>query len=555
LGHKLRIPITINHTKVAENIANFQLYIDLSLLGDEFWKYVKDGGGDIRIFSGDSECPREIVSCDVSTKTGEVHALIPWAISSIDIVIHIQYGDPFLEDYSPTDIYGSNAVWADTPLVYHLDEKSGTSIKNSGHKAVGGIIEVLGLLYYPLNGDASDKSLAGYNGTLVNSPQSVEGRLGDINGAYRFNGQVNGPRITSLRTVTTIKTISIWYKTSDISASDMCILGESNWNNSFYWKKNGSGDFDLRIPISGVNHLFAGINPLADGEWHQDLFAYSLTNSKLYWYRDGYLVMTKTSSGSNTNTPGTLVIGGNATYPTFNGDIDEFYIGNGYAYAGNIRRMHEYNYLYDLNTVYRNGKVGNGSMEFWGLGTTGQNNRISGGNNSVLIKNQEPFAIVLWNNPTVYGNPALSFNYNRIGWYGGNYKGPYIGISGYNISIAAGQGTTTGSNSNYNYTVNNALTPGLWHRIVYLYDGDWLKLYVNGIKIHEYQIGILIDNGAGHQNFRVNSSPWDTTAGGNAYYDEVRVYNRALSEAEIIADLNNESSPSTFYSIGQPEHV
>lgn len=108
--------------------------------GDDFWDFVQNGGGDIRITTDDgiTECPREIV-CDTTTKTGEVHALIPSVSASVDTIIYVYYGNPSASDYDPTDTYGSQAVWSDYNVVFHFENNTDDSSGKSTDITINGI--------------------------------------------------------------------------------------------------------------------------------------------------------------------------------------------------------------------------------------------------------------------------------------------------------------------------------------------------------------------------------------------------------------------------------
>jgi hypothetical protein len=80
----------------------------------------------------------------------------------------------------------------------------------------------------------------------------------------------------------------------------------------------------------------------------------------------------------------------------------------------------------------------------------------------------------------------------------------------------------------------SALAANTWTHLAATYDGWRLRLYVNGVLVR-----ILVATGS----FQVNANPlW---IGGNAFYgeyftgklDELRIYNRALTQAEIQQDL------------------
>jgi hypothetical protein len=84
------------------------------------------------------------------------------------------------------------------------------------------------------------------------------------------------------------------------------------------------------------------------------------------------------------------------------------------------------------------------------------------------------------------------------------------------------------------------LTANVWAHLAATYDGAMLRLYVNGVQVaSRAQTGLIT----------TTTGPLRT--GGNAIWgeyfqgrlDEVRVYNRALSQAEIQADMNLAITP------------
>ncbi|HEX2937082.1 MAG TPA: LamG domain-containing protein [Bacteroidales bacterium] len=82
--------------------------------------------------------------------------------------------------------------------------------------------------------------------------------------------------------------------------------------------------------------------------------------------------------------------------------------------------------------------------------------------------------------------------------------------------------------------------PGNWYFVVGTYNGNLLKIFVNGVEISSYSvIGQIDDFGQnlwiGHGNNNGNSNLGYTPAG----IDEVRIYNRALTQEEIVALYND----------------
>jgi hypothetical protein len=128
--------VTIDHTKVAGDLTDYIVNVDLSHMPPDFWDTVANGGGDIRVYKSDgtTELAREVVSCDTSTETGELYVKYSGTFSSsVDTVIQI-HADGVSADYAATATYGRNAVWSDYLLVAHMNENpstGGTPIINS----------------------------------------------------------------------------------------------------------------------------------------------------------------------------------------------------------------------------------------------------------------------------------------------------------------------------------------------------------------------------------------------------------------------------------------
>src|SRR5680860_48386 len=106
-----------------------------------------------------------------------------------------------------------------------------------------------------------------------------------------------------------------------------------------------------------------------------------------------------------------------------------------------------------------------------------------------------------------------------------------------NSSSARPQGeivTGAGAGTDRLAGIGPALAAGTWTHLATTYDNAWLRLYRNGV-----QVAQTASSGA------IQASALPLRIGGNAVWgeytdgriDEVRIYNRALSGAEIAADM------------------
>jgi Concanavalin A-like lectin/glucanases superfamily/Domain of unknown function (DUF2341) len=127
---KNRNQVTVNAAHVPASLNNYSVYIDLSLMGSNFFTKVQNGGADIRITQSDgvTECPIEICSCNTSTNTGEMYFKAPNITNASNTSFYIYYGNSTAAAYSPTATYGAQAVWGNGQSgVWHLNEAVGAT--------------------------------------------------------------------------------------------------------------------------------------------------------------------------------------------------------------------------------------------------------------------------------------------------------------------------------------------------------------------------------------------------------------------------------------------
>ena len=85
-----------------------------------------------------------------------------------------------------------------------------------------------------------------------------------------------------------------------------------------------------------------------------------------------------------------------------------------------------------------------------------------------------------------------------------------------------------------------ALAANVWTHVAGTYDGTTVRLYVNGVQVASAPVTAPISTSTGPLRIGGNSL-WGEFFQGQI--DEVRVYNRALSQAEIQTDMNTAVTP------------
>jgi hypothetical protein len=139
-------------------------------------------------------------------------------------------------------------------------------------------------------------------------------------------------------------------------------------------------------------------------------------------------------------------------------------------------------------------------------------------------------------------------NYKDIVSQGGD---PSCSVASYSLYTGAGGGMEFYIATNTTTSINSAaatpasLWDGNWHAVAGVYDGDTVSLYVDGVEVGSptTATGSSIDYSLPDTTFDVGNFHACSGFAFNGSIDEVRVYNRALSYAEI-AELQSSSATS-----------
>jgi len=132
-----RVALTIAAGKVASDLTNFPVYVDLSGMPTGFWNHVKPDGGDIRVRTTTGTLiPFDLARFDYYDHTGALFIRRTVTTAS-DTVVYIHYGNPGLSLLAPGDANGRNAVWADYTSVFLLGETADDRTGGAAPAVVG----------------------------------------------------------------------------------------------------------------------------------------------------------------------------------------------------------------------------------------------------------------------------------------------------------------------------------------------------------------------------------------------------------------------------------
>jgi hypothetical protein len=438
-----------------------------------------------------------------------------------------------------SEIFVSNEAFNDTEITSLFNISGGKNL----FKAKG---------YYSFTGNANDSSAWALHGT-ANSVTLTTDHLGNANNAYLFNGSSSNIAIPAPGfTAGQEKSLWCWFKlgADGVNTSDSQPLVVADY---FYLHIRNAGNsvtarYDYTSAVTAGYALGTG-----DRSWHLAVGTFKWTGSayEVRVYVDGV----DRVSTSNSNIPTSVYTNygiGRRSSTYFNGTISEAGVVPYCMTATEVTSLYNRTLVskLDVDTVVHKldkplvtkKDTLNNTITGYELFTGGPT--VPSGFKMALVtnpgsvftpKNQEPWTMYV----EVLRNHGLGrADYRLIGWYGGNYLGPYLAYSGGSITGAIGQGTTTGSSSNYNFSVTGTFTDGQIQRILYMYDGTYIDVYVNGTRYYHYNIGAFVDNGPGSQVFKVGANPWDYYVGFTGIVSEPMLWNRALSTTEIATLYN-----------------
>ncbi|MFP4616719.1 MAG: LamG-like jellyroll fold domain-containing protein, partial [Candidatus Paceibacterota bacterium] len=258
-GEEFSKKITIQSSEVDESLTDFPVYVDLSTLGSDFFSETNSGCADVRVTESDgsTEVPREIVSCDRTAETGEMHFKAPSLFASSDTEFYIYYGYGG-SDYTDSDTYGAENVWTNGYAgVWHLGEGSDSAEDSTSNSYDGA-----------------------FNGDL---PSQITGQIGS---AQDFDGsgdmvEIAGDVAGGLSALT----ISAWLK-ADITGLDMGVCGND---------PSGDGDRQTGFGYDESGYESGNSNGFKGGIYYKDIGPESSSDMQTtdwqlvhYWWDGGY---------------------------------------------------------------------------------------------------------------------------------------------------------------------------------------------------------------------------------------------------------------------------
>jgi hypothetical protein len=358
--------------------------------------------------------------------------------------------DSYLKSYYTFDLY-SDPTLDYTGRYNYLaptsDPASVTGVFNNGVEFDGNDLYAMGASnatnYYKFEGNAN-ATFGGVNGTSSNVTYSTS--YGKYNQGGHFNRSSSKIKLnTSALNVTTNDfTISFSFRSSQADSTYQAIVGKGGAGGEgwFVLLRNGT----LRLNMDdGTNVNYAiPFGTVANGNWHnvclivdRDVGIFSYMDGAYY----GFVDCRGTPNSLTNSLNSTIGVWSNETQWWFDGDIDNVCFFNSALPSYMGYQMTSSEYFSDWTPV------GNFSVSSWVKTTTTNAN---------------------------YYLQAYSDSTYRAGWLIGT-------TADGKVQFYSGKNTGTTNGTDYKYLDSNtAINDGEWHHVVGVYDGSYLRIYIDG---------------------------------------------------------------------------
>ncbi|MBP6825269.1 MAG: hypothetical protein KA165_01810 [Saprospiraceae bacterium] len=410
---------------------------------------------------------------------------------------------------------------------------------------------------YKFAGNANDATQFGNH--ALGGAVPTKDRFGYGSNAYQFNGANSLLAANSVQLNTDYTTISFWVKADEFPVSGEVYL-LSNGGYQERWKismpSHGKPVFTTHSNGACCSDLDSG-TPLTVGTWAHVIMVHDGTKDIIYL--NGAKVNEKNVGGTLDKTNYPLGIGydpiGAGSY--FKGSLDEVQVYNRalsgvevaalYAAqntAPNIADDLVANYTFSGNandaTPFNNHAIATGAQlgndRFTKANQAYSFNGLSGkveASNSPQ-QNSSYTTISFWINPTAFpasGEVYLLSN----GGYQERWK---ISMPSHGKPVFT---THSGGACCSDLDSGTPLTVGTWTHVAMVHDGAKDIIYLNGVKANEKAAVGTLD--ATTQPLGIGYDPIANNYFFNGSLDEVRIYKKALSDAEVLALYTAQSTP------------
>jgi methionine-rich copper-binding protein CopC len=339
-----RKKITVQHSKVNGDLTDFPVYLDLNLLGADFFNDIKNDGSDIVITQSDktTKLNRELVWLSTNDNKGELHFKAPNLYNTSNSIFYIYYGNSNASETNSTSTWNSNYK-----SVVHLQETPTAS--NTDYEFI----------------DSTSNNNNGKSLGTMGSSDKIAGNIGngiDLDGS---NDYIDFGDITSISNANGF-TLSTWIK--PIGTSGYLPIFAKGTNSVISLMHDGTNWKGSSLSGS-ADSLYHTKNLARNSNWIYSVIVFDSSqvgNDRFKIYTNGNLLTSMTFSTINDKSGGVgenLFAGyQNSTNYSYysNGDLDEIRVSTATHTAPWIKT--EYFNQSSPNTFFSIGSKENGSV-------------------------------------------------------------------------------------------------------------------------------------------------------------------------------------------------
>lgn len=435
--------------------------------------------------------------------------------------------------------------------------------------------------YYPFNGNAKDASGNGHDGVNAGATLTKD-RFGQENGAYRFS---NGTMISVVNPkdgtfdLNHDITISAWVSMDSLSGNNIFPIAsmdvgggtQPKWifgiwpqvHDNVTGNNLGGIGFDNTIISPKRHEVSEGSLKYQPSQVIHCVV--SKRNGVAYFYANGLMVFSESMSDINTVVPSSAMTIGFAesTVPSFPGVIDDVRFYNRGLTDVEVSALYRYE-----STPPDNSYLTNGLVAYYPF--NGDAKDASGNGNDLTTVGSPSFAVVdrvgktgnavnfggngdyFFLNKSLQGTAFVKTPMTISFWRQGKGANTAVGVENGSTGLWVVGGESKnelGNDENFGinggrspFSVNLVLNESVWVQTVYVWNGTDSAISTNGVSVLK---GSLPSFGVPPSDSRlyIGADPYAGFEYWNGAFDEVRIYNRALSDFEVAALYQYESVP------------
>jgi hypothetical protein len=419
--------------------------------------------------------------------------------------------------------YGNNGtIYGNTVLLMHMDEGDNKTAFDESRYGNNGTIygNTVGLWRFDENTGSTTADATAYarTGTIYGATWAA-GKNGSGLNFDGINDYVDYGNFLSVGKTT----VTMWFKSSDLKANNGLISFRSGGMRGLFTFNHSNSQPILYLANSNYKYFSTTANNYLDGNWHFLVLYIAGASPTDIENATLSIDLNNIASGSvdKEEAPDewTGLIIGQISYGNYNGSIDEVAIYNRSLSASEVSAI--YNAGKAKFVEWTTGKSGTG-LQFDGI-----DDYVDCGNTTSLKNIRSAVTVEAWAKYNSYNGGAQAYSVIAV-------KGPpwtFLMENPNNkirFRVSVG-GVDVNANDSVAHELNR------WYHFVGTYDGANIRIYKDGV-----QVGITPQTGTLDMNDNTAKigTYTGTTYNFNGTIDEVGIYNRSLSAAEVLAHYN-----------------